>query len=156
MNRFGLPWGTISSWRSHGLRIVATDGCFDLVHVGHLRLLEWAASCGDKLVVLIPDDAGIASAKGVGRPYTSLEDRAEMLAGLKPVDAVGRVMGYGRDGELVEAYAALRPNIMVNSPEWKGRIVGQAEVEAAGGEIAYFPTIPGYSTSELVSKIRDW
>jgi len=148
-DRFGLPWGRIRQWHAAGLSVVATDGCFDLLHVGHLRMLRWAAEQGDRLVVLLPDDASVAAMKP-GRPFTELSERAELVGGLGPVDATG----WYPQAELAELYAELRPDLMVNSLEWVGKIVGQAEVEAAGGRISFFPTMPGRSTSDIVSKIR--
>jgi len=148
-NKFGLPWDRIQSWRDNGLSIVATDGCFDLLHVGHLHMLRGAANQGDKLVVLLPDDASVAAMKP-GRPFVDLADRAELVAALDPVDAVG----WYPQAELTNLYAELRPDIMANSPAWAGRIVGQDEVEAAGGKITFFPIVPGLSTSDIVSRIR--
>lgn len=147
--KFGLPWGRIQRWRDAGLSIVATDGCFDLLHVGHLRMLRGAADQGDRLVVVLPDDASVAAMKP-GRPFVDLAGRAELVAALDPVDAVG----WYPQAELADLYAELRPDVMVNSPEWAGRIVGQAEVEAAGGRIAFFPTVSGLSTSDIISRIR--
>ncbi len=147
--KFGLPWDRIRRWRKDGKVIVATDGCFDLLHVGHLRMLRWAAALGDRLVVLLPDDASVAAVKP-GRPFVDLADRVELVSALEPVDAVGRYP----QSELADLYAELRPDVMANSPEWAGRIVGQVEVEATGGRIAFFPTVQGRSTSDIVSRIR--
>ncbi len=148
-DKFGLPWGRVQRWRDAGLSIVATDGCFDLLHVGHLRMLRWAAGQGDRLVVLLPDDMSVAAMKP-GRPFVDLASRAELVAALEPVDAVG----WYTQAELADLYADLQPAVMANSSEWAGRIVGQAEVEAAGGRIVFFPTVPGRSTSDIVSRIR--
>lgn len=149
MNDFGLPWGEILGWRDGGLTLAATDGCFDLLHAGHLRMLSWARGLADKLVVLLPDDASVAAAKP-GRPFVPLTERMELIAGLRPVDAVG---SYSQT-ELAGLYAMLRPDVLVNSLEWRGRVVGQAEVEAYGGRIAFFPKIAGLSTTEIASRIR--
>lgn len=148
--RFGLPWSAIQDWHRAGLRIAATDGCFDLLHAGHIRMLRWAALQADKLVVVLPDDASISAYKH-GRPFIPLADRLELVAWLKPVDAVG----YYHQSELASLYSELLPDILVNSPEWRGDIVGQAEVEAGGGRVVFFPKIEGLSTTELISKIRD-
>lgn len=147
---FGLPWREIDAWRGSGLRVAATDGCFDLLHPGHVHMLGWAASLADKLVVLLPDDASVAAAKP-GRPFVPLADRMEVVAALRAVDAVG----HYRQDDLAAAYAALRPDILVNSPEWAGCIAGQAEVEAAGGRVEFFPHIAGRSTSDIVARIRN-
>lgn len=147
--KFGLPWDRIQRWRDAGTGIVATDGCFDLLHVGHIRMLRWAKALGDRLVVLLPDDASVAAMKP-GRPFVGVADRAELVSALESVDAVG----WYPQAELAELYAELRPDVMVNSPAWTGRIVGQAEVEAAGGRIALFPTVQGRSASDIISRIR--
>jgi D-beta-D-heptose 7-phosphate kinase/D-beta-D-heptose 1-phosphate adenosyltransferase len=146
--KFGLPWDRIQQWRDARLSIVATDGCFDILHVGHLRMLQWAKQQGDRLVVLLPDDASIAVSKP-GRPFVGVADRVELVSALKPVDAAG----WYQQAELANLYAELRPDVMVNSPEWAGRVVGQAEVEESGGRIALFPIVPGRSTSDIISKI---
>ena len=146
---FRLPWGDILGWRGGGLTIAATDGCFDLLHAGHLRMLTWARGLADRLVVLLPDDASVAAAKP-GRPFVPLAERMELVAGLRPVDAVG---SYAQ-AELAGLYARLRPDVLVNSPEWRGRVVGQAEVEARGGRIAFFPEVAGLSTTGIASRIR--
>jgi len=149
MGDFGLPWGDILGWRGGGLTIAATDGCFDLLHAGHLRMLSWARGLADRLVVLLPDDASVAAAKP-GRPFTPLAERMELVAGLRPVDAVGC---YAQ-AELAGLYAILRPDVLVNSPEWRGRVVGQAEVEARGGRVAFFPTVAGLSTTAVAARVR--
>ena len=147
--KFGLNWDQVQRWRNTGMGIIATDGCFDLLHVGHLRMLRWAAAYTDKLVVLLPDDASVAAAKP-GRPFVELADRAELVSGIEGVDAVG----WYPQAELADLYAKLRPDVMVNSSDWTGKIIGQAEVEEAGGRIVFFPTVSGHSTSDIVSKIR--
>jgi len=115
--RFGLPWGRIRKWQRDGLRVAATDGCFDILHVGHLRMLRWAASQADRLVVLLPDDASVSASKP-GRPFVPLRDRAELVAALDPVDAVG----HYTQSDLASLYAELAPDVLVNSPEWQGRV----------------------------------
>ena len=149
MSDFGLPWGEILGWRNDGLTMAATDGCFDLLHAGHLRMLSWASDQADRLVVLLPDDASVAAAKP-GRPFTPLAERMELVAGLRPVDAVG---SYAQ-AELAGLYARLRPDVLVNSQEWRGRVVGQAEVEAGGGRVVFFPKVAGLSTTGIASRIR--
>lgn len=146
---YALPQNEIQQWRRDRLTVAATDGCFDLLHTGHLRMLVWAAKQADRLIVLLPDDASVARAKP-GRPFNGLAARLELVAGLKPVDAVGH---YSQDA-LADLYASLRPDVMVNSPEWRGRVVGQAEVEAGGGEVLFFPLVGGESTTNLLSRIR--
>lgn len=147
--KFGLNWDRIQRWRDAGMGIVATDGCFDLMHVGHIRMLRWAREYSDKLIVLLPDDASVAAMKP-GRPFIDLADRVELISALEFVDAVG----WYPQAELADLYAKLRPHVMVNSPQWEGKIVGQAEVEEKGGRIVFFPTVSGYSTSDIISRIR--
>lgn len=147
--KFGLNWDLIQRWRNSGMGIVATDGCFDLMHVGHIRMLRWAGDYSDKLIVLLPDDASVAAMKP-GRPFVDLADRVELISALEFVDAVG----WYPQAELADLYAKLRPHVMVNSAQWEGKIVGQTEVEEAGGRIIFFPTVPGYSTSDIISRIR--
>ena len=144
-----LPWDQVQEWRDGGLTIVATDGCFDILHIEHLRMLRWAALLGDRLVVLLPDDASVSAMKP-GRPFVEVANRAELVLSLGPVDAVG---WYQQD-KLANLYAELRPDIMVNSSEWEDKIVGQMEIEDAGGRIVLYPTVPGHSTSDIVSRIR--
>jgi len=112
-------------------------------------MLRWAADQGDRLVVLLPDDKSIAGMKP-GRPFVDLASRSELVAGLDPVDATG----WYPQAELADLYTELRPDVMVNATEWVGKIIGQTEVEAAGGQIAFFPTMPGHSTSDIISRIR--
>ena len=141
----------VASLQRGGRVAVFTNGCFDLLHVGHLRLLQAAAELGDLLVVGINDDPSVRRLKGAGRPYVALEDRAELLAGLEPVD---RVVAFGEDTPL-RLIEALNPDVLVKGADWAlDRIVGREHVEARGGRVVRLPLEPGRSTTELIARIR--
>jgi rfaE bifunctional protein nucleotidyltransferase chain/domain len=132
-------------------RIVFTNGCFDLLHPGHIRLLEDARSLGDVLLVAINSDASVRAMKGPQRPVFSQDDRAEILGALAAVDAV-TIFDEATPQLLI---AALLPNVLVKGEDWgEDAIVGRAEVEAAGGRVVSLPLQPGFSTSALVARIR--
>jgi len=143
--------GLLAAERAAGGRIVLTNGCFDLLHVGHLRLLRAARSYGDRLVVAINSDASIRRLKGPSRPVTPFAERAELLAGLEPVDWV---VGFDEDTPLATV-RALRPDVLVKGGDWPlDRIVGRAEVERHGGRVVRVPLTPGVSTSALVERLQ--
>jgi len=138
-------------WRASGARVVLTNGCFDLLHPGHVALLEAARREGDQLVVAINSDASVGRLKGRGRPLVPEAERAETLLALESVD---RVVIYGEDTPL-EVVKALLPDVLVKGADWAAdAIVGRAEVEAAGGRVVRVPTLPGRSTSAIVERIR--
>ncbi len=133
-------------------RVVFTNGCFDLLHPGHIESLETARALGDVLIVGINSDASVRALKGPGRPVIPAEERAEILASLESVDAVLIF------DELTpqRAIAALLPDVLVKGEDWPGnQIVGRAEVEAAGGKVVRVEVVQGYSTSEMLKKIRE-
>jgi D-beta-D-heptose 7-phosphate kinase/D-beta-D-heptose 1-phosphate adenosyltransferase len=134
-----------------GRVIVFTNGCFDLLHPGHIRLLEQSRSLGDVLLVATNSDASIHTLKGGDRPIMPQAERAELLAALEAVDAV-TVFDELTPQSLI---AAVLPGILVKGGDWADdQIVGRAEVEAAGGRVVSVPLLPGYSTSGLVAQIR--
>ena len=140
-----------AAWRAAGRRVVLTNGCFDLLHAGHVALLEAARREGDALVVAINSDASVRRLKGAGRPLVPEAERAEALAALEAVD---RVVAYDEDTPLA-VVRALLPDVLVKGADWAAdRIVGRAEVEAAGGRVARVALVPGLSTSALVERIR--
>ena len=119
-------------WREEGTRVVFTNGCFDLLHPGHVRLLEAARAEGDRLVVGLNSDASVARLKGEGRPLLPAAERAETLLALEAVD---RVVIYDEDTPR-DVIAALLPDVLVKGADWELRaIVGREEVEAAGGRV---------------------
>ncbi len=138
--------------KRNGRRIVFTNGCFDLLHPGHLRSLEQARELGDALIVGVNSDASVRQLKGEGRPVLPERERCEILAALECVDAVV-VFDDSTPRELI---ARLLPDILVKGGDWPGdKIVGREEVEAAGGRIVSIPVVPGYSTTEILRKIRE-
>jgi D-beta-D-heptose 7-phosphate kinase/D-beta-D-heptose 1-phosphate adenosyltransferase len=137
--------------KRNGRRIVFTNGCFDLLHPGHIRSLELARELGDALVVGLNSDASIRQLKGQGRPVLPEGERAEILAALESVDAVV----IFDDPTPREVIARLLPDVLVKGGDWPGdQIVGRQEVEAAGGRVVSIPVVPGYSTSAMLQKIR--
>ena len=139
------------AWRARGERVVMTNGCFDLLHPGHVALLEAARSQGDRLVVALNSDASVRGLKGEGRPVLPEGERAELLLALEPVD---RVVLYDEPTP-IEVVRALRPDVLVKGADWAAdEIVGRAEVEAAGGRVARVALVPGRSTSAILGRIR--
>jgi rfaE bifunctional protein nucleotidyltransferase chain/domain len=138
--------------KRNGRRVVFTNGCFDILHPGHIRSLEQARELGDALVVGLNSDASVRELKGQGRPVLAGQERAEILAALECVDAV--VMFD--DLTPREVIARLLPDVLVKGGDWAGdQIVGREEVEAAGGRVVCAPVVPGFSTTEILRKIRD-
>jgi len=132
-------------------RVVMTNGCFDLLHPGHLRCLEAARALGDVLVVAINSDASVRRLKGAGRPVVPQAERAEVLAALEAVDYV-TVFDEDTPQEII---ARVLPDVLVKGGDWGAdQIVGRAEVEAAGGRVVTIPLEPGYSTTALLDRIR--
>jgi rfaE bifunctional protein nucleotidyltransferase chain/domain len=137
--------------KRNGRRVVFTNGCFDLLHPGHIRGLELARELGDALIVGLNSDASVRQLKGPGRPVISEGERAEILASLESVDAVV-IFDELTPRELI---SRLLPDVLVKGGDWPGdQIVGRAEVEAAGGRVVSVPVVPGYSTSAILRKIR--
>lgn len=139
--------------RAGGSRIVFTNGCFDLMHIGHTRYLQAAREMGNVLVVGINSDASVRSLKkGSGRPIVPDAQRAEVVAALACVDYV--VLFPEPDpGALI---AALQPDVLVKGGDWPPeQIIGRETVEAHGGTVQTVPLVPGVSTSALVEQIRN-
>ena len=137
-------------WKDNRRRVVFTNGCFDLLHPGHIRLLEQARALGDVLVVGLNSDASVRRLKGDGRPLVAEGERAEVLAALAAVDAV-TIFAEATPRELI---AALLPDVLVKGGDWgPDQIVGREEVEAAGGRVVVVPYLEGFSTSALIAKI---
>jgi rfaE bifunctional protein nucleotidyltransferase chain/domain len=137
--------------KRNGRRVVFTNGCYDLLHPGHIKLLEAARAFGDVLVVGLNSDKSVQALKGPGRPVIPQQERAEVLASLECVDAVVVF------DELTpqKTVAALLPDILVKGGDWPGnQIVGREEVEGAGGKVVLIDVVEGYSTTEILRKIR--
>ncbi len=137
--------------KRNGRRVVFTNGCFDLLHPGHLRTLEAARALGDVLIVGINNDESVRTLKGPQRPMIPEQERAEILASLECVDAVLIFPELTPQNVI----AALLPDILVKGGDWAGdQIVGRTEVEAAGGRVERVDVIQGHSTTEIINKIR--
>ncbi len=132
-------------------RLVFTNGCFDILHRGHVEYLAAARALGDTLVVGLNTDASVARLKGPHRPYVALEDRAAVLAALESVDVITPF-----DSATPRALiSALLPDVLVKGGDYAPEeMVGREEVEAAGGEVVLVPYLPGRSTTRLVRRIR--
>lgn len=138
--------------KRNGRKVVFTNGCFDLLHPGHIRSLEAARALGDILIVGINNDASVRVLKGPGRPVIPEQERAEILASLECVDAV-TIFPELTPQKLI---ASLLPDVLVKGGDWPGdQIVGRPEVEAAGGCVDRIDIVPGYSTTALLQKIRN-
>jgi rfaE bifunctional protein nucleotidyltransferase chain/domain len=138
--------------KRNGRRVVFTNGCFDVLHPGHIRTLEHARELGDALIVGINSDASVQQLKGAGRPLIPQNERAEILAALASVDAVV----IFNEPTPRETIAALLPDVLVKGGDWAdNKIIGREEVEAAGGRVVSIPVVPGYSTTEILRKIRE-
>jgi D-beta-D-heptose 7-phosphate kinase/D-beta-D-heptose 1-phosphate adenosyltransferase len=140
-----------ATWRMAGKRIVFTNGCFDLLHAGHLSLLSQAAKLGDVLVLAINSDASVRRLKGPERPLVPQEDRAAVLAALGFVDAVTI---FDEDTPL-EALQSIRPHVLVKGGDYRlDQVVGRELMEATGGRVVLVPLTPEKSTTALVERIR--
>jgi rfaE bifunctional protein nucleotidyltransferase chain/domain len=137
--------------RARGGRIVFTNGCFDLLHPGHVRYLAAARALGDALVLGLNSDASVTRLKGPERPILRCLERAEVLAGLSAVDHL-IVFDDDTPRDLI---AALRPDVLVKGADWAAEdIAGADEVRAAGGHIERVALVPGVSTTELIRRLR--
>jgi rfaE bifunctional protein nucleotidyltransferase chain/domain len=139
-------------WREEGRVVVSTNGCFDLLHPGHVRFLQQARGQGDLLVVGLNSDASVRQLKGPGRPLLSQEDRAAMLAALRCVDWVV-VFEEVLANDLL---ARLRPDLHCKGGDYIAEKLPEAEViRQGGGQVRILPFAPGYSTSGLLGAIRE-
>ena len=136
-------------WKRQQKVVVLTNGCYDLLHPGHIRLLERARSLGDVLVLALNSDAGTRRAKGPWRPIVGERDRAAVAAGLAAVDAV---VLFDEDTPR-DLIAAVLPDVLVKGADWSHFVAGREEVEAAGGNVVTVPLEPGYSTTNIVDSI---
>jgi len=136
--------------KREGRRVVFTNGCFDLLHIGHLRYLEEAKTLGDLLVVAVNSDRSVRELKGPLRPIIPEEERAEMLSGLGCVDYVT----IFDEKDPLNLITELRPHVLVKGGDWtKEKIVGREVVEGFGGEVVVIPFVQGFSTSHLIQRI---
>ena len=137
--------------KRNGRRVVFTNGCFDLLHPGHIETLEKARNLGDALVVGVNSDRSVRESKGAGRPILPERERAEILAALECVDGVV-IFDEPTPQEII---TALLPDVLVKGGDWASdQIVGREDVEAAGGKVVSIPVLAGYSTTAILEKIR--
>jgi rfaE bifunctional protein nucleotidyltransferase chain/domain len=137
--------------KRNGSRVVFTNGCFDILHPGHIHILERARELGDTLIVGLNSDATVTDLKGADRPANKEDERAEILAALECVDAVV-VFNEPTPREII---VRLLPDILVKGGDWPiDQIVGREEVEAAGGRVVRVPVLTDHSTTNILRKIR--
>jgi rfaE bifunctional protein nucleotidyltransferase chain/domain len=140
----------IADRRAQGATVVFTNGCFDLLHAGHLHLLQRARALGEMLVVAVNDDASVKRLKGPGRPLIPEAQRAEMLAALRYVDYV-TLFSEPTPFRLIRA---LRPDVLVKGGDYTiDQVVGRDVVERSGGRVVLIPPLAGLSTSRLLEAI---
>jgi rfaE bifunctional protein nucleotidyltransferase chain/domain len=141
----------LAAWRLRKARIVFTNGCFDLLHPGHIDYLEKARALGDRLVVGLNSDASVSRLKGPGRPINDEHSRARLLAALQAVDAVA-LFPQDTPYELIQL---VQPEVLVKGGDYQiDEIVGADLVQAKGGRVTTLPFLEGYSSSQLIEKIR--
>ena len=137
--------------QANGRTVVFTNGCFDLLHAGHVKLLERAKRYGDLLIVGLNSDRSVRALKGPGRPILGQEDRALLLAALQSVDYVA-IFNERTPQRLVER---LRPGVLIKGADWgAAQIVGRRTVERRGGRVIRLPLLKGYSTTKLIKRIQ--
>jgi D-glycero-beta-D-manno-heptose 1-phosphate adenylyltransferase len=136
-------------WKQAGKKVVFTNGCYDLLHPGHIRLLEQARSLGDILILALNSDSSVQRLKGPTRPLLRERERVAVAASLAAVDAI-TIFDEDTPRELI---AAVLPDVLVKGADWAHWIAGREEVEAAGGEVLALALEPGYSTTGIVEAI---
>jgi rfaE bifunctional protein nucleotidyltransferase chain/domain len=136
-------------WRSEGKTVVFTNGCYDILHPGHVRLLESARSLGDVLILALNTDDSVRRLKGPSRPLLPQDERAALALELAAVDAV-TTFDEDTPRELI---AAVLPDILVKGADWSHFIAGREEVEGAGGKVMALPLEPGHSTTNIVEEV---
>lgn len=141
----------IAEWRAEGQRIVFTNGCFDVLHAGHVGYLRFARSCGDRLIIGLNSDSSIKRLKGEARPVNPLADRAVVLAALEMVDAV---VDFGEDtpAKIIER---VTPDVLVKGEDWRDKgVVGSEWVESHGGRVVLAPLLAGRSTTAILERAK--
>ena len=140
----------VARWRARGLRIAFTNGCFDLLHPGHIALIGQAKAAGDRLIVGLNSDASVTRLKGEDRPIQGEQARAQVLASLADVDLV---VVYEEDTPMA-LLEALRPDVLVKGADYsRDQVVGGDLVEGYGGTVVLAELTPGHSTSETIKRI---
>jgi len=138
-----------AQWRAGGKTVVFTNGCYDLLHPGHVRTLETSRSLGDILILALNTDASVARNKGPSRPLIAQDERARMAAALDAVDAVC----FFDEETPRELIAEVLPDILVKGADWAHFVAGREEVEAAGGKVVLLPLEPGFSTTNIEKEL---
>lgn len=139
------------TFREQGKTVVLTNGCFDLLHGGHIHLFKQAKKLGDVLIVAVNDDVSIKRLKGPSRPVFPLEERLEVLAAIGYIDYL---LSFSQDTPR-ELITALLPDVLVKGGDWAPeKVVGREEVEEAGGRVVVIPYLQGYSSTDIIRKIR--
>lgn len=151
-----IPWAKLPAWRADirakGLRLVVTNGCFDILHLGHVTYLESARQQGDLLLVGINSDSSVRELKGAGRPVNAETDRAAVVAALGCVDAVC----IFEQRSALQFLSAAQPDIWIKGGDYTLDSINQDErraVEKVGGKVVILPLVPGKSTTTLLDKI---
>lgn len=138
-----------ANWKRAGKKVVFTNGCYDVLHPGHIRLLESARTLGDVLILALNTDASVQRLKGPTRPLISQEQRAELASALAAVDAVT----FFDEDTPRELIASVLPDVLIKGADWTHFIAGREEVEASGGKVLALPLEPGYSTTGILEQI---
>ncbi|MDQ6678039.1 MAG: adenylyltransferase/cytidyltransferase family protein [Acidobacteriota bacterium] len=138
-----------AAWKTEGRAVVFTNGCYDLLHPGHIRLLERARSLGDVLILALNTDSSVQRLKGPSRPLLPQQERAEIACSLEAVDAVT----FFDEDTPRELISQVLPDILIKGADWAHFIAGREEVEAAGGQVMALSLEPGYSTTGIVETI---
>lgn len=142
---------SVAATKRKGEKIVFTNGCFDILHLGHIKYLEQAAALGDKLIVAVNSDASVRKLKGDKRPIFHQKGRAELVAALECVDYV-TIFSAGTPLSLIKA---LKPDVLVKGGDWRsGNIVGKDFVESYGGKVKSCGFVKGYSSSSIIARIE--
>jgi D-beta-D-heptose 7-phosphate kinase/D-beta-D-heptose 1-phosphate adenosyltransferase len=141
----------LSDWRKQELRIGFTNGCFDILHPGHVKVLTAARAACDRLIVGLNSDASVRRLKGEGRPVQDERARAEVLAALEAVDLVAMF----EEDTPIGLITKIRPSVLVKGGDYsREQVVGHEIVEACGGEVLLVDVLPGFSTTSLVNRAR--
>ena len=138
-----------AQWKREGKTVAFTNGCYDILHPGHIRTLEAARSRGDVLILALNTDASVQRMKGPTRPVICQNDRARLAAGLAAVNAVA----FFDEDTPRELIAAVLPDVLVKGADWNHFVAGREEVEAAGGRVETVTLEPGFSTTNLIEVI---
>jgi D-glycero-beta-D-manno-heptose 1-phosphate adenylyltransferase len=138
-------------WKAKGKKVVFTNGCYDILHPGHIRTLETARSFGDILILGLNTDASVQRMKGPSRPFFDEKTRAELALHLEAVDAV-TFFDEDTPGELI---AAVLPDVLAKGADWSHFVAGREDVEAAGGEVKLVPMEPGFSTTNIAATVLE-